>query len=332
MDGLRIEKDMNIVKVLTAQAKGERVESDKLKEINDEIGVLLSDMNPMNRHMIAQLISYGVTELNKTTPNFIDTFADVKRVGFGDKAEFKAGVGRIKAVIQATGATTPRSRVANKKVTLDTISVSARPSVSLIEVLRGEKNMADLIRSAQYEMDLVKLGHIVNVLKNGVSAYGAPFYGTGNGVVASTLDPMLMNFRRQGAVTMLGDPAITDRVALLAGFTNAGATVYGANTIDDYHKNGVIGSYRGVKVNTMLNPPVGDGKTLAMDPALLYIMALGMSNDARCLKVLEEGNMIVNEATNIDDLSFDVRLDQLFGAAYIVGDVPTMAVYEDTSL
>ena len=60
--------------------------------------------------------------------------ADVKRVGYGEKAQFKMKQEGIRAFIQAKGATTARSKVASKAVSLDTVSVSTRPVVHTVEL------------------------------------------------------------------------------------------------------------------------------------------------------------------------------------------------------
>lgn len=330
---VKIEKDMNIVKLLTAQAKGERVESDKVEEANQQIQTMLADFNPMNRYMVAQLIGYAVTNLNKVSPSIFDQIADVKRIGMGDKAMFKVPVGTIKAIIHAKGATVPRSRVADKQVLVDTVSVSARPSVNVIEIRSGRKNMADLIRDAQYQMALAKNANIQSIFAAAIDNYSSPFFGQGSGFAAATFDPMLMHFRRLGGVAILGDPAILDKVAVATGFTTASGVVQFADDImKDYHATGLLGSYRGAKVIQMLNGYGADGETPILDPAFLYILSTAVSPEARNLKIVEEGDVLAHEDTNIDDLSYDVRLDQFFGAAFIVGDVPTIGVYEDQNL
>lgn len=333
MADFRIEKDMNIVKLLTAQAKGESVESDKLEEANKQINLMLADFSPHNRYLIAQLIGFSVTELNKTAPNVFDQIADTKKIGMGDKATFDVNVGIIKAIIQAKGATTPRSKMAAKSVTLDTVSVSARPSLNIIEIMGGRKNMADLIRDAHYQMALKKNAYIQAIFAAAIDNYSSPFYGSGSGFVAATFDPMLMHFRRLGGVALLGDPALLDKVAVATGFTIATTTLqFSPNIIDQYHTNGVIGSYRGAKVVQLANGYSADGTTPILDAGYLYILSTGLSPASRNLKVVEEGPVLSNEETNIDDLSYDVRLDQFFGAAFVIGVVPTMGLYSDTSL
>lgn len=51
----------------------------------------------------------------------------------------------------------------------------------------------------------------------------------------------------------------------------------------------------------------------------------------RPLKVVFEGSVQSAESTNIDDLAYEVRLDQYFGAGIVVGKTPCMSVYADSS-
>ena len=333
MADIRIEQDMNIVKLLTAQARNERVESDKAEEVAKQINGMLADFNPTNRYLVAQLIGYAVNDLTQTTPSIFEQIADVKKVGLNDKAAFKAPTGVIKAIIHAKGATVPRSKLADRQIVVDTVALSARPSLNLFEILSGRKNMADMIRDAYVQMALKKNAHIQGVLATAISTYASPFYAAAAGFVPATFDPMLLHFRRLGGVAILGDPAILDRVAAATGFTTAVNTVQHADEIiNQYHKNGSIGAYRGAQVISMLNGYAADGVTPILDPAYLYIMSTGTSPDSRSLKIVEEGGVISNDFTNIDDLSYDVRLDQLFGAAFVVGRTPSLGVYEDNTL
>ena len=42
--------------------------------------------------------------------------------------------------------------------------------------------------------------------------------------------------------------------------------------------------------------------------------------------------MFSTEETNIDDLSYEIRLDQYFGAAIVMGSYPAMGAYVDSTL
>lgn len=207
MAEINITKDCKLIKVLAAQARNERVESDKAQEAANIITDLTTDLNPQNMHMIAQTIAYTLTDLQKNELPFLNQIADVKNVGHGDKAAFEVPTGRVKAYIQAKGATTARSMVANRQMTVDTIEVSARPAINIVDLRSGRKNMAELIREANIEMSNQKMKHVQKVLAAAINTYTSPYFASGAGVVQGTIDDQILHFRRLGNVALLGDIA-----------------------------------------------------------------------------------------------------------------------------
>lgn len=282
--------------------------------------------------MIGQLVGYTVNEMTKPQSNWMNHVADVKHVGYGEKAAFKVKMDGIQAFIQAKGATPARSKIAHKQVTLDTIAVSARPVINLYELRTGRVQMADLIRDASNEMTTKQTEYIQSVLHAAAENWATPFYGTGSGIVKTVLNPMIQHWMRTGAVSLLGDIAIVSKLAEQTGFTAATtAQQFSPAVIDEVMRTGVIGSYYGAKVVNLVNPYLGDNVTPSIDTKRLYILPSGASADMRPLKVLYEGDVQSTESTNIDDLAYEVRLDQWFGAGIVVGKTPTMSVYTDTT-
>lgn len=282
--------------------------------------------------MIGQLVGFTVNEMTRPQTDWLNHVADVKRVNYGEKAAFKVKMDGIQAFIQAKGSTPARSKVAHKQVTLDTIAVSARPVINLYELRTGRVQMADLIRDAANEMTLKQIEYIQSVLHGAVTDWSAPFYGTGAGIVKTVLNPMIQHWMRTGAVSLLGDIAIISKLAEQTGFTAATATQqYSPAVIDEVMRTGLIGTYYGAKVVSLVNPYLGDNVTPAIDTNRLYVLPSGASADMRPLKVLYEGDVQSTEATNIDDLAYEVRLDQWFGAGIVIGKTPTMSVYTDST-
>ncbi len=329
-----INRDDQIVKVLVAQARNERLDSDVAGNADRLIKDLAKAMNPHNRWLISQLIGYAVTDLLKPQTNFLDQMADVKRVGYGDKAQFKVKLDNIRAFVQAKGATTPRSKIANKTLTLESLDASARPVINTVELLAGRVNMADLISEATDEMAAKVLSVVRSTLENGYSAMSAPYYGSGSGIVTSTLNPMIRHWMRYGGAAVVGDIDIVAKLAAETGFAASSTqNQYSGNIIDEYNTNGFVGRYIGANVAQMVNPYVTGSDTetvLAKDK--LFIIPTGASTDARPLKVVFEGDVQSQEATNIDDMTYEVRLDQYVGAGLVYGQFPTMSVYEDLTL
>ena len=148
------------MEVATAAARHERIDSNVRAEADKLIKDLASNPNPNNKYQIAQLIKFGVDDVLKRDTNWLDLIADTKRVGFGDKAEFDVKLPGVKAFIQAKGATTPRTKNSRKAFTMETISVSARPFINIVELQNGLANAADLINDATYQMEVAMNRHI----------------------------------------------------------------------------------------------------------------------------------------------------------------------------
>ena len=277
-------------------------------------------------------MGYTVNELIKPQTDWLTYVADVKRVGYGEKAAFRTKLEGVTAFIQAKGATPARSKIAHKQVTLDTVAVSARPVINVYELRTGRVQMADLIRDASYEMHVKQIQYIQQVLNAAASSWTAPFYATGSGIVKTALNPQIQHWMRTGAVTLLGDIAIISKLADQTGFTAATSTQqFSPSIIDEVIRTGVIGVYYGAKVVNLVNPYLSDNVTPVIDTKRLYVLPSAASADMRPLKVLYEGDVQSTENTNIDDLAYEVRLDQWFGAGVVTGKTPTMSVYVDSS-
>lgn len=277
-------------------------------------------------------MGYTVNEMVKPQTDWLNHVADVKRVGYGEKAAFRTKLEGVTAFIQAKGSTPARSKIAHKQVTLDTIAVSARPIINLYELKIGRVQMADLIRDAAFEMHAKQIQYIQQVLNAAASDWTSPFYGTGSGIVKTVLNPQIQHWMRTGAVTLLGDIAIVSKLAEQTGFTAATSTQqFSPSIIDEVIRTGVIGVYYGAKVVSLVNPYLSDNVTPVIDTKRLYILPSAASADMRPLKVLYEGDVQSTESTNIDDLAYEVRLDQWFGAGVVTGKTPAMSVYTDSS-
>lgn len=269
----------------------------------------------------------------KPTTDWLTHIADVKTVAFGEKATFKVRLEGIRAYIQAVGATTARSKIAHKQFSLDTIAVSARPMINLYELKTGRVQMADLIKDAAYEMSLKQIEYVQQVLHAAAQTWATPFYATGTGVVKSVLNPMIQHWMRSGTVAVLGDIAIISKLAEQTGF-NAGATTqqFAPGIIDEYVRTGLIGTYYGAKVVSLVNPYLHDNVTPVIETNRLYLLPSAGVGEMRPLKVIYEGDILSTESTNIDDMAYEVRLDQMFGAGIVIGKTPALSVYEDITI
>ena len=329
---IEIYKDSNIVEVATAAARHEKIDSKVREDADKLIKDLASDPNPHNKYQIAQLVKFAVNDIIKRDTNWLDLIADTKRVGFGDKAEFDVKLPGVRAFIQAKGATTPRTKNSRKAFTMETISVSSRPFINIVELQNGLANAADLINDASYQMEVAINRHVQSVLTAAASNWQAPYYGTGSGLVKGTLDPMIIHWiRTTGGAAILGDIAELNKLGPLTGWTSTTNTQqYADQLIVEQNANVFLGTYLGAKAISLANPFVEDGTdSVVFDTDKLYILPTGVDAGMRPLKVVFEGDVFSTEATNIDDLSWEIRLDQYFNAGIAYGDRPYMGVYRD---
>ena len=264
--------------------------------------------------------------------NWLDLISDHKRIGAGEEAAFRTTANGIKAFIQAKAGTTPRSRVANKQIVVDTVAVSVRPAVNLLELASGKINFGDLAMYAAVELANKKTAHIQSVLDTAASGFSSPFYGTGSGIVAGTFDPMVQHWMRTGGAAIIGDIAAVQKLAVLTGFTGSNSDQWGNGIIEEFNRTGRIGLYKGAQVVQFVNPYDNDGVNTMLGKARLYIIPTTMSPDARTLKVVEQGGVISVENTSINELTYEVRMDEHFGAAVVYGATPTVSVYYDSTL
>ena len=330
MSDIRITPDCKLIRVLADHAKNQCNDGDAIREAKEIMSELASDMSPANRHMIAQTVAYTVNNLQKQEFDFLNQIADVKTIGYGDKAEFNVKSDRgIKAVIQAKGgSTTPRSFETVTKVPVMTHEVSARPAINIYDLRTGRIDMGDMIAEANRQMTIVKLSHIEDVLHKAIATYSSPFYATGTGVNKAALDAQINYFRRLGQVNVLGDIAAVSQMSNLVGMSmNSNTTQRSNGAMDEFNENGYIGRYNGALVTALTNAYGRDGVTPALKPNWLYILPVGLSADARDLKVVNEGEVNAFEAQDINDMVFEIRLDQAFGAAFVKRSIPNIGAY-----
>lgn len=335
MENIEIMKNSNAVKVIVAQARHESVDSDIASRTNEMIRELAKNPNPNNRYQIAQLVGFAVNEIARPRTNWMDLIADVKRVGYGEKAQFKVRLEGIRAYVQAKGATTARSKIADKTMSLETLAVSARPSINLVELQNGQVNMADVINDAAYQMELAEYAHIQKVLNDAYKTTGsiaaAPYFGYGTGLVKTTVDPMIRHWVRVSGVapSLLGDIDVTSQIAEMTGFeTSTTSKRYADSIMEEQNAAGFIGVYNASKVVNLINPLIDGTDTPVFDTNKLFIIPGGVDASMRPLKVVFEGDVQSQEEQNIDDKTLDIRLDQYFNAGIVYGDRPYMSVYE----
>lgn len=328
MAEINIARDQKIIKVIASQVRNERLDSNVVTEAEDIIHELAEDMSPANMHKLGQIMAFTIDETQMKALDFMNTFADVRNVNLGDRPMYRMPTKGIKAFIQATGATTSRSKVTDRQFSLNTFEISSRPAIDVWDIRMNRVNMADLIRQANDQFTLLKLKYIEKVIHNGVQFYGTPWYDSGVGtIVKPTIDAQLKHFKYLGNVVILGDN-VEGFFNIAGAPINANTVQYSGDMINEFNNNGLIGRYNGCALLKMQNALDDDGVTPILDPDWLYIMVSGVSKDQMNLKVLNEGPVYSMSQQTIDDHTLETELTQRFGAGFVVGTKPTMGAYE----
>ena len=330
MSEINVSRDSKLIKVLAAQVTNQRVDSDKTEEAAQIITELAQDLNPQKIHQIGQIVAYTVDELQSKSLDFLNQVADIKNIGYGDKAAFKVRTGGIKAVIQAKGATAPRSYIADSQVLVETKEIAARPAINIVDLRTGRVQMSELIRQANAVITNKKIAMVESVLHDSIDNFGSPFYAaSGNSsLVIATLDAQLNYFRRLGPVTLLGDIAAVGQIAGHTGMAVSSTGMqFSGNMIDENNNNGFIGRYRGCDVIAMTNAYEEGATTPILATDWIYIIPGGQSAEMRNLKIVNEGPVSSMASQNIDDRTYEILLDQWFGVAFVVGKNPTSGAH-----
>ncbi|AJA41336.1 hypothetical protein AXJ14_gp017 [Geobacillus virus E3] len=326
---MQITKESRIVEVFSKDLLKAEVDRNELKDANEYIRELASNPNPNNCYEIAQILKYVIDEGLTQRVQYIEEIADVKRTGIGEKAQFKIEVEDLKAMFQAKGSTTERSKISHKYFTLDTDEVSIRPVVDLYEIQTGKVDFTKISQRAVDKLELEIVKRVQNVIYAAFSAMSTPNYAVGSGIVKSAFDPILYAMMRVGgSASIVGDIEALSKFTALTGFNNTVADTLAV----EHNQNGMIGTYLGAKLMKLNNPFVANSLTeTVLRKDLIYVIPTGDA-ELRPIKVQFEGELqAIGTPVNIDSKQMEMRFDQYVGVG-ITATRKLMGVYEDQTL
>jgi len=324
-----INQDSRIVEVFSANLGRKEIEKSELKDAQEFIKELASNPSPENTYEIAQILSYIINDGFTERVRYMEDIADVKRTGFGEKAQFQIEIDDLKAMFQAKSSTTERSKISNKYFTLDTDEVSIRPVVNFLDLVTGKANFTRIAEKAVEQLELAVVKRIQNSAYAAFSAMSTPNYTSGAGIVPANFDPLLHAMSRVGGrPTILGDIEAVSKFTELTGFNS---NVADALAIE-HNENGMIGSYKAGSIVKLNNPFQSNSLTdTELRKDLIYVIPTG-DEALRPIKVQFEGGLqSIGAPININSKEMEMRFDQYVGVAAI-GVRKLMGVYEDTSL
>lgn len=292
---------------------------------------LTKEMTPENRHQIAQIVGFTVERLQEPVLEPYNSIADIKNIAYGDKAQFKfKDKDTIRAYKQAKGSTTARSYAAPEQTfTMDTHEISARPAIHMGDLRTGRVNMTDLIKEANEEFTRAKQSDIETCLQAAIATKSSPYYASG--LTKANLDAMITYFRNAyGPVTLLGGYDTLSKLPAFAGWSQLGGNgtaaspAYWNNGIEQWMQSGfATGMYNGCPLVVLPNAYKNDSADMRYNwdatndrEKFLYVVPGGLTPDKKNLKIVNEGGIMTMESQNIDDLTFEIRLDTWYGVAF----------------
>lgn len=326
---MQITKESRIVEVFSKDLLKAEVDHNELKDAKEYIKELASNPNPNNCYEIAQILKFVINDGFTQRVQYLDEIADVKRTGFGEKAQFKIEIDDLKAMFQAKGSTTERSKVSNKYFTLDTDEVSIRPVVDLYDLQTGKADFTKIAERAMIKLELEIVKRVQNVVYAAFSGMSSPNYSSGAGITKSAFDPILYAMMRAGgSAAIVGDIEALSKFTALTGFNN----VVADSLVVEHNQNGMIGTYLGAKLMKLNNPFVANSLTdTELRKDLIYVVPTG-AEELRPIKVQFEGELqAIGTPVNIDSKQMEMRFDQYVGVSAI-GVRKLMGVYQDTTL
>lgn len=326
-----LTKDSKIVEVCQQiMYRPNEVKNEDYQDAVATIKELATKKDPVSLFELGQLVGFLVDDkVNATTGQYIDLIADVKRVKLGDKAMFKMQKGTVSALWQAKGSTAQRSMVGTEYKSIETDEISVAPAIELEQLENGQIDFTSVVNQAADAIENKIVKQIETVIEAAWDDLGSPWYASGSGVVANSIDPLITAVGRLGSPVILGDMAALQKFTALTAFNSNVAPEIAV----EFHKTGMFGWYRGAKLVQLNNPLTSetDMTTTLLDPGYIYIMPAGMDSTKRALKLVFEGDIQTFETKHSASRILEVAMYKKVGIGLATNRY-NIALYEDTGL
>lgn len=279
--------DKNVAKAEKCLAQMFRTESGR-EEVADIVKLALED------------------EYNKfdISPRIFDT----KHFKYGDNPLFKTKKKGIKAYWTAPNSYVPMSRNYQTEITMQFESLGVRPEASLSELKTGRlDSLASLIKDGKDAIETALYRKVYEVI---AQAYNATSnkdnYLATNALTAESLDKAINRIRKKvgGTPTIIAD---FDLCTQIEGFNGFKQLEWSSEEIND---KGFLGKYRGCPILYLpeIIDPVTQTSIIPTNKMFVVGRKIGYA--------ATYGDTDVMQETNINDKSWDVRVDKETG--YVV--------------
>lgn len=337
-------KDLQALKDLALHAANGTIPTDapanySIVDVNDslrqEINILAADYNAYRRNKL-DIFEIIQTVIDEVVPNkvisIMGQFAEIKTVPHGTRVSFKRKLGksRAKQFITRVGVAGTYETFRLDASTFDILPLAygGAGQVDFERFLSGEENLADI-------MDIIVEGltdavfiEVQNALKASISVSRPSNTVYSNTYDASQLFALINTVRAYGTnAVIFASPEFV--ASMGADAVTVGAANWAhAQDMTDIHDTGYVTVFRGTPIVRLPQSFTDETNTTkVIDPDYAYIFPTG---GEKVVKVVMEGDAIVDEFQNRADRSFEIQAYKKFGVG--IATYYNWAVYYNSSL
>lgn len=305
--------------------------------LRDQINMLAKDFNSFrrNKYDIYEIIQEAADEyLPKEVREVMGSFAEIKSVPLGQKAQFnvKKGLTRAKRFITQVGLAGlyETFRLDNTSFELGGNAIGGAARIDFERMLHGEEDFNEYMDIVLDGLTFAIYGIIQKALRAAINNTARP---TANKVKVNNWDPTAMA-KLVNTVKAYGTGAViyaTPEFITAMGPDAIGAAgnfpTYSTKDIDDIHDTGRIKVFRGTPIIELPQSFIDETNTATqLDPQMAYVFPTG---GEKVVKLVFEGDTIIDDY-KCKDRSLEMNVYKRIGVAILTHH--NWGVYENDGI
>ena len=302
-----------------------------------QLNELAKDYNTFRRHKldIYEIIQEAADEyLPKEIREVMGSFAEIKQVPLGQKAQFnvKKGKTRAKQFITQVGLAGlyETFRLDNASFELGGNAIGGAARIDFERQLHGEEDFSEYMDIVLEGLEFAIFGIIQKALRAAINNTARP---AANKVIANAWNPTAM-VKLVNTVKAYGTGAViyaTPEFIAAMGPDAIGAAgnfpTYSQKDIDDIHDTGLIKTFRGTPIIELPQSFIDEtNKTTQLDPRTAYVFPTG---GEKVVKLVFEGDTIIDDY-KCKDRSLEMNVYKRIGVAILTHH--NWGIYENDAI
>lgn len=312
-------------------------EYDVNQALRDQLNLLACDFNQFRRNKldIYEIIQEAADEfLPKEIREIMGSFAEIKSVPLGQKAQFniKKGRTRAKQFITQVGLSGlyETFRLDNTSFELGGTAIGGAARIDFERLLHKEEDFNEYMDIVLEGLEFAIFGIIQKALRAAINNTARP---TNNKVIANTFNPAAME-KLVNTVKAYGTGAViyaTPEFISAMGPDAIGKgtnfPTYSVKDIDDIHDTGRIKLFRGTPIVELPQSFIDETNTATqLDPQTAYVFPTG---GEKVVKIVFEGDTVIDE-TKCKDRSLEMNVYKKIGVAILTHH--NWGIYQNTGI